>query len=38
MDDQTDEVSDFPVQSNNDQLVLNGEEDNGGKHCSDTYN
>ena len=35
MDDQTDEVSDFPVQSNNNQFELDREEDQGGKHRFD---
>ena len=37
MDDQTDEVSDFPVQTNDDQLTLNGEEDKSGKHRFAVY-
>ena len=38
MEDQTDEVSDFPVQTNDDQLALSGEEDKSGKHRFEVYN
>ena len=38
MDDQTDEVSDFPVRTNNDQLALNGEEDSDGKYIFGVFN
>ena len=38
MDDQADVVSDFPVQTNNDHMVLNGEEDKGGKMLFYVYN